>query len=65
MLKDCGPSLPLLTQMGRSPQEDKDLEIWVLSIQKDRDLLSAIRHLGRLQEPITHSVMFNIDRLGP
>ncbi|KAL6321585.1 hypothetical protein AAG906_024578 [Vitis piasezkii] len=38
--------------------EDRDLEIWVLSVQQDRDLLGVIRHLGRLQEPITHNVMF-------
>ena len=65
MLKDYGPSLPLLTQRGRSPQEDRDLEMWVLSVQKDRDLPGAIRHLGRLQEPITHSFMFSIDRPSP
>ena len=27
LLEDCGPSLPLLTQRGRSPQEDRDLEM--------------------------------------
>ncbi|RVW88259.1 hypothetical protein CK203_038639 [Vitis vinifera] len=43
---------------GKKPLEDRDLEMWVLSVQQDQDLLGAIRHLGRLQDPITHSVMF-------
>ena len=60
MLEDCSPRLPLLIQMGKNPQENRDQEIWVLSVQQDQDLLSAIRHLGKLQEPITHNVMFNI-----
>ncbi|RVW23039.1 hypothetical protein CK203_107724 [Vitis vinifera] len=57
VLEDCGPSLPLLTQKEKKPLEDRDLEMWVLSVQQDRDLPGAIRHLGRLQEPITHSVI--------
>ena len=48
LLEDCGPSLPLVIQTGRSPQEDKDQEMWVLLVQQDQDLPSTIRHLGKL-----------------
>ncbi|RVW92817.1 hypothetical protein CK203_042603 [Vitis vinifera] len=38
LLEDCGPSLPLLTQKGRSPQDDRDQKMWVILVQQDRDL---------------------------
>ncbi|RVW58971.1 hypothetical protein CK203_107366 [Vitis vinifera] len=42
LLEDCGPSLPLVIQRGRSPQEDKDQEMWGLG--HDTDHCVTLRH---------------------
>ncbi|KAL6335929.1 hypothetical protein AAG906_003554 [Vitis piasezkii] len=36
LLEDCGLSLPLLIQMGRSPQENRDKEMWTCYTGLDR-----------------------------